>query len=107
MIKDIFFLQIWIKKQFERKSIKLFKPLIYTVWLLFKTFGWKLRKFTKLTGIFLTFKGKIIKGGSRKQLMDFKIGELRSSSKTNKFLSTSFVLRTMSGSISCRLYLTY
>lgn len=107
MIKDIFLLQTWIKKQFEAKSIKIYKPLIYTIWFLMKTFGWKYRAYNKLKSIFLTFKGKLVKGGSRKKLMEFAKGTLKSSSKRNKFLSTSFVLRTISGSVSCRLYLTY
>lgn len=107
MIKDIFLIQTWIKKQFERKSIKLYKSLIYTIWFLMKIFGWQYRQYNCLTGIFLTFKGKLVKGGSRKKLMTFSFGNLKSSAKWNKFLSTSFVLRTISGSVSCKLYLTF
>lgn len=107
MVKDIFLIQTWIKKQFERKSIKLYKPLIYTIWFLIKIFGWRYRKYNNIKGIFLTFKGKLVKGGSRKKVMSFSFGKLKSSSKKNKFISTSFVLRTISGSVSCRLYLTF
>lgn len=107
MVKDVFLIQTWIKKQFERKSIKLYKPLIYTIWFLIKIFGWQYRKYNSIKGIFLTFKGKLVKGGSRKKVMSFSFGKLKSSSKKNKFISTSFVLRTISGSVSCRLYLTF
>lgn len=107
MVKDIFLLQTWIKKQFERKSIKIYKTLIHTIWSLMRVFGWYYRKYNNLKSIFLTFKGKLVKGGSRKKLMQFNLGKLHSSSKKNKFLSTSFVLRTISGSVSCRLYITF
>lgn len=107
VIKDIFLIQTWIKKQFERKSIKIYKTLIYTIWSLMKLFGWHYRQYNHLRGIYLTFKGKLVKGGSRKKLIAFNLGNLKSSSKKNKFLSTSFVLRTISGSVSCRLYLTF
>ena len=107
ILKDVFLLQTWIKKQFERKSIKLYKSLIYTIWFLIKSFGWNYKKYNKIKSIFLSFKGKLIKGGSRKKLMEFSLGKLQSSCKTNKFISTSFVLRTMSGSVSCRLYFTF
>lgn len=107
MIKDIFLIQTWIKKQFERKSIKLYKPLIYTIWFLIKIFGWQYRQYNHIKGVFLTFKGKLVKGGSRKKLMNFNFGNLKSSSKSNKFLSTIFTLRTISGSVSCKLYITF
>lgn len=107
MFKDVFLIQTWIKKQFERKSIKIYKSLIYTIWFLIKKFAWKFRKYNKLKSLFLSFKGKLVKGGSRKKLMLFNLGKLKSGSKTNKFISTSFVLRTISGSISCRLYYTF
>lgn len=107
MFKDIFLIQTWIKKQFERKSIKIYKSLIYTIWFLIKKFGWQYKQYNKLKSLFLSFKGKLVKGGSRKKLMLFTLGKLKSSSKVNKFISTSFVLRTISGSVSCRLYYTF
>lgn len=107
MFKDIFLIQTWIKKQFERKSIKIYKSLIYTIWFLIKKFGWQYKQYNKLKSLFLSFKGKLIKGGSRKKLMLFTLGKLKSTSKINKFISTSFVLRTISGSVSCRLYYTF
>lgn len=107
MFKDIFLVQTWIKKQFERKSIKVYKSLIYTIWFLMKKFAWKFKKYNKLKSLFLSFKGKLVKGGSRKKLMLFSLGKLKSSSKTNKFISSSFILRTISGSVSCKLYYTY
>lgn len=107
MYKDLFLIRNWIKKNIEKRSIKVYKPLIYKIWSLLLTFGWRLRRFNKLCGLFLEFKGKLIKGGSRKKIMQFKVGKLQSSFKSLKFLRTSFYLRTTSGSINCSLYCTF
>ena len=75
--KDLFLLRNWIKHQFETKSIKLYKSLIYTIWSLVLNFGWYYKQFNQITGIHLYFKGKINKGGSRKQIIKFTKGDLK------------------------------
>jgi len=105
--KEVLFLKRWIKRQFEVQPFSNHRNLQSVISQFLVFFGIRLKDHFGIVGYSLALRGKINKGGVRKKTFKTHHGTNSFTSKSTRMAYSSFYLRTISGSISCKLKLFY
>lgn len=106
-VKDVFILKKWLRGEFEKKSYKLIHRLFFFCHLMLYKLSFLFKTELKLLGFKLEFYGKISKGGSRKKKRKFFWGKNSLTTKSLRLNYFNTTIRTISGSISCKLKIFY